>query len=122
MPRLEFPRKVRQAIKARANGHCERCKSVLKVGEGEIDHILTCALGGEPTVANGRLLCRACHKEKTADDVRSLRHGDRMRDKHSGVIRPTGKLRGAPFPKTERSAKRAAKPALPPKPLFEERT
>jgi hypothetical protein len=125
MSRLEFSRKTRKAITDRAAGKCERCQSVLKKSEGEIDHILPCALGGEPTVANGRLLCRTCHKEKTADDVRSLRHGDRMRDKHSGVIKPKGEFPSKPFPQSAKSARRAEKPSLPPKSLFkpaEERT
>jgi len=120
--RLEFSRKTRQAIAARAAGHCERCKAVLKTGEGEYDDILPCALGGEPTVANGRLICRRCHKDKTTADVRSLRHGDRMRDKHSGVVKQGGK-----FPARSKASKVASDkiPVPGPRALFkpaEERT
>ncbi len=116
MARLEFPRKVRRAIVDRANGHCEACKAALKPGEGEIDHILPDALGGAPTAANGRLICRVCHTAKTADDVRRIRKADRQRDKHTGAIRPKGNLRGPAFQKSHKSP-RIDKSALPPLPL-----
>lgn len=121
MSRLEFSRKTKAAIIARAAGKCEKCSAVLKPGEGEVDHVLPCALGGEPTIANGRLICRVCHAEKTADDIRRIRKADRSRDKATRAIRPAGKLRGAPFPKSEKAARRMPKPPLPPRPLFEER-
>ena len=88
MTRREFSRKVRAAIIARANGRCEACDAVLKPSEGEVDHILPCALGGKPEAANGRLLCRQCHAGKTATDIRQVRKADRQRDKGTGAIRP----------------------------------
>ena len=109
MARLEFSRKTKKAIIDRAAGNCEKCKAVLKPGEGEVDHILPCALGGEATVANGRLICRQCHKDKTAADVRQIRKSDRQRDKASGAIRPRGKIKSPGFAQTEKAAKRVAK-------------
>lgn len=85
MSRAEFPRKVRAAVFLRAGGCCEACGAKLKTGEGEVDHVLPCALGGEATEANARLLCRVCHTAKTADDIRSIRKADRVRDKHTGA-------------------------------------
>ena len=76
---IEFTHKVKAQIVARANGKCEKYSAILKTGEGEIDYILPCALGGEATVANGRLLCRVCHVKKTADDIRRVRKSDRQR-------------------------------------------
>ncbi|GAC1042311.1 HNH endonuclease [Rhizobium sp. No.120] len=118
--RMEFNRKTKAAIIARAAGHCEKCKAVLKSGEGEVDHILPCALGGEPTIANGRLLCRVCHAEKTADDIRRIRKSDRQRDKATRAIRPASKLRSAPFPKSDKALRRQPKPSLQPRPLYKE--
>lgn len=118
MARLEFSRKTKAAIIARANGKCEKCEAVLKAGEGEVDHILPCALGGEPTIANGRLLCRVCHKEKTATDVRAVRKSDRQRDKASGAIRPKQSFKSPGFPKAEKS--RGTKTSLPPRQLFQQ--
>lgn len=92
--RLEFSRAVRRQVEARAGGCCEnkRCGAVLKKGEGEYDHILPAALGGEATVANCMLICRQCHKDKTAADVKRIRKADRQRDKDRGTyIRSKGK-------------------------------
>lgn len=113
--RREFPRKVKAAAIARAAGRCERCKAVLKTGEAEVDHILEDALGGEPVLVNAQVLCRPCHKEKTADRVRKIRKADRARDKASGAVRPKGAIPTRPKPE-----KRAAKPSLPPRQMFKE--
>jgi 5-methylcytosine-specific restriction endonuclease McrA len=115
MPRREFPRKVKAAAIKRAAGHCERCKAVLKSGEADVDHVLEDALGGEPVLANAQVLCKPCHKEKTADRVRKIRKADRSRDKASGAIRPKQTIKSAPFPSTPKSP-RIDKSAIPPLP------
>ncbi len=112
MARMEFTRKDKAKIIARAKGKCEKCSAMLKTGEGEVDHILPCALGGEATVANGRLLCRVCHVEKTADDIRRVRKSDRQRDKSTGAVRPKSALAG------QRRPKPALTKTLPPRPMF----
>lgn len=121
MPRRDFPRKVKQAAHARAAGKCERCSAVLKPREGEVDHILEDALGGEPVLANAQVLCRPCHAEKTADRIAKIRKADRQRDKASGAIRPAGKLRGPAFPKPDKP-ERQAKAALAPKLIYAARS
>jgi 5-methylcytosine-specific restriction protein A len=118
MARLEFTRKIRAAIIARANGKCEACSAVLKPGEGDVDHILPDALQGKPTAANGRWICKPCHKIKTADDIKRIRKSDRQRDKNSGAIKPEGRLKSPAFPKSAKDA-RATKPPLPPRQLFQ---
>lgn len=105
MARLEFSRKVRKAIIDRAKGKCEACDAPLKPGEGEVDHILPDALGGKPEAANGRLICRVCHKAKTAADIGRIRKADRQRDKATGAVRPAGKIRSPGFAKKERPKK-----------------
>lgn len=99
--RKEFPRKVKAVAIARAAGHCEKCKAVLKPGEAEVDHILEDALGGEPILANAQVLCGVCHKEKTAERVAMIRKADRQRDRHSGAIKPSGKFQKHPKPPRE---------------------
>jgi len=113
MARREFSRKTKREALERANGHCEKCKAALKVGEGEVDHILPDVLGGEPVLANAQVLCRVCHAEKTADDVRRARKADRQRDKHSGAMRNRPKLVGPTFPKASKHPS-IDKSALPP--------
>ncbi len=110
--RIEFTRKVKAQIITRANGKCEKCSAMLKTGEGEVDHILPCALGGEAIVANGRLLCRVCHVEKTAGDIKAIRKSDRQRDKASGAVRPKSALAGQKRPKP------ALTKTLPPRAMF----
>lgn len=111
--RRDFPRKIKAAALARANGHCEKCSAALKPREGEVDHILPDILGGEPVLANAQVLCRACHAAKSADDLRRTRKADRARDKATGAIRPKSKI--AQRPKQPRLE---GKSPLPPKPLF----
>ena len=116
--RREFPRKVKAAAIARAAGRCEKCAAALKPREGEVDHILEDALGGEPVLANAQVLCRPCHAEKTADRIVKIRKADRARDKASGAIRPAGKLRGPAFPSPPKP-ERVGKAPLAPRNLFE---
>lgn len=112
MSRLEFSRATRRIIIERAAGHCEACRAVLKVCEGEIDHILPDALGGKPEAANGRLLCRVCHVAKSGDDVCRIRKADRSRDKQTGAfLAPKIKLRSAPFPKRPKRVPKQMPPA-----------
>lgn len=119
MSRLEFSRKTKAAIILRAAGKCEACSAVLKTGEGEVDHILPCQLGGEPTIANGRLICRPCHVEKTANDIRAIRKSDRQRDKATGAIKPAGDIKSRGFAQSDKAAKRVQRPSLPPRQLFQ---
>lgn len=118
MARLEFSRKVKAAIITRAQGKCEKCSAVLKKGEGEVDHILPCALGGKPEISNGWLLCRVCHAEKTAADVRRTRKADRQRDKATGAYRAKQSIKSRGFPKQPKPEKL---PMPEPRPMFERR-
>ena len=115
MARAEFSRKVRAQIIARADGKCEACGGVLKPGEGDVDHVLPDALGGKPEAANGRLICKVCHKAKTATDVGRIRKADRMRDRHSGAIKPKRTIAAPPRPERE-----TKKQALAPRQLYRE--
>jgi 5-methylcytosine-specific restriction endonuclease McrA len=83
--RFEFSRKQRLEIWTRADGHCEGCRMKLKAGEGEYDHRVAQGYGGENTVENGQLLCRACHGRKTGTDKGITEKVKRIRDKHTGV-------------------------------------
>jgi 5-methylcytosine-specific restriction endonuclease McrA len=102
MARREFSRKIKAAALARAAGKCEKCSAALKPREGEVDHILPDILGGEPVLANAQVLCRQCHAEKSADDLRRTRKADRARDKATGAIRPKQTIKSPGFPKPER--------------------
>lgn len=116
--RAEFSRKTKAAVILRAAGKCEKCSAALKAGEGDVDHILPCALGGEPTIANGRLICRVCHAEKTANDIRQIRKSDRQRDKATGAVRSKQSIKSPSFPSTEKAESRSSKAMPPRRPMF----
>lgn len=91
MNRREFSRKVRVAAFERAQGRCERCTAKLAPGNIEYDHRLADWLGGEPTLENCAVLCRACHRGvggKTASDAATIAKAKRVASKHSGAYRP----------------------------------
>ena len=88
MARKEFSRSVKVAVVKRAmrNGeiYCEECNCLAK-GKFEIDHIRADGLLGEPTIENAKLLCRACHVEKTASDVAAIAQAKRREAKALGI-------------------------------------
>lgn len=86
MHRVEFTKKQRAEIWSRAAGRCEKCGAKLKVGEGEYDHVIPCALGGDATVNNAQLLCRVCHSGKThKHDRPRISKAERQRAKFLGT-------------------------------------
>lgn len=99
--RVEFTRKTRAEAFARCGGKCEGCGARLKAGEGEYDHRIPCAHGGEATLENCQVLCRGCHKAKTARNKAETERAKRRADKHSGAWKPSSRpipgSRNTPF-------------------------
>lgn len=84
--RKEFKAKVKVAAYERSKGFCENCNSRLQVGRIHYDHILPCALGGEPTFENCAVLCAHCHGIKTTgEDVPRIAKTRRQRAAHLGA-------------------------------------
>jgi 5-methylcytosine-specific restriction protein A len=126
MPRpSEFSKKVRSLAFARCSGNCEGCGAVLKVREGEYDHVIPLALGGESTLENCQVLCRPCHRDpgaKTAEDVKRIARAKRTAAKHFGFEPEKQKIPSRPAAPKQRADKL---PMPGPKSLFkpaEERT
>ena len=95
MARREFSRKVKSKAWERCGGRCEKCTAKLFPGKFAYDHDLPDQMGGEPTLENCRVLCDACHGEKTfTRDIPTIRKSDRQRDKYRAA---TGPKRGG-FP------------------------
>lgn len=84
MARREFSSKVRIEAFARAGGKCEGCGVVIRPGNGpHYDHRVPDAVGGEPTLENCQVLCKACHSVKTStDDVPAIAKTKRIRNRH----------------------------------------
>lgn len=55
----------------RARGRCELCGATLVAGEWDCDHLVALSRGGTNAIENLRVLCRPCHKAKTAADRRN---------------------------------------------------
>lgn len=88
--RREFSAKVKADAFTRAAGRCEGCTARLFVGKFAYDHVIPDAMGGEPTLENCKVLCLACHGEKTAGvDVPAIAKVKRIRQRHLGIKRPS---------------------------------
>lgn len=131
MPRKEFSRATKRAALERSNHKCEasgthygfepgqRCNCNLSLGV-QFDHVLPCELGGDNSLSNCLAICVQCHKHKTRNDIRQIRKSDRQRDRHTGVVRPSGKIKSPGFPAAAHSIKRQPKPPLSPRQLYQE--
>lgn len=103
MARAEFTRSVRVAAFTRSNGQCESCTAKLFPGNIEYDHDVPDTFGGEATLENCRVLCRACHRVKTSKlDQPRIAKSNRQRDKASGAKTATSN----PIPGSKRSGLR----------------
>lgn len=86
MNRREFPPKVKVAAFERAGSFCEGCTGRLYPGKFDYDHIQPAAFGGEPTLENCKVLCVACHSEKTGtQDIPAIAKSNRVRRRHVGI-------------------------------------
>lgn len=100
MARKEFSKKVKRDAFLRANGKCEGpdCGAKLTASKFAYDHIDPDGLTGEPTLENCQVLCSACHKIKTASDVKNIAQAKRREDAARG-IRNAPQIKSAPFAK-----------------------
>ena len=97
-PRREFPVEVMRQAWARCKGFCEGCTAPLSAGKIDYDHVVPNALGGEPTLGNCAVLCRTCHKLKTASqDVPNISQAKSRNEKHFGMRNPKRGSFGSPY-------------------------
>lgn len=111
MSRREFSTKTKRDAFLRAAGKCEGCEAKLSAGKFHYDHDIADGLGGEPELWNCKVLCHACHGEKTAKhDVPLIAKVKRIQDREKGIRKPST-LRGAGFRKAsaQNSASRPLK-------------
>lgn len=107
------PPRVRQRIFDRDNGTCHLCKLPIKVGETwHLDHIKALINGGENRESNLAPAHAHCHMAKTREDVAEKKKVNRVRQKHTGAVRPKQSIQGRGFAKSEKP-KRISKDALP---------
>lgn len=87
--RREFSKPVKREALKRAGGKCEGCGALFGI-KFHFDHDIADGLGGEPTLDNCKVLCHACHDEKTRKhDVPLIAKTKRIQDKHNGIKKPS---------------------------------
>ncbi len=65
MKRREFSTWVKSQAALRSGGNCESCTRKMLAGDWHYDHRIPDAMGGEPSLDNCQVLCKACHSVKT---------------------------------------------------------
>ena len=87
MRRPSFSTSFRLSLFLEGNGSCASCNTKIAAGQAwDIDHILPIALGGTNEANNLQLLCRACHRSKTAQsDIPRIAKTKRLKAKHLGA-------------------------------------
>jgi 5-methylcytosine-specific restriction protein A len=102
--RREFSARIKVAAYERSQGRCEGCALPLQTGRFHYDHIIPDGLGGEPTLENCAVICRACHDDKThRADVPRIAKMKRQKSAHLGAkttARPLPAGRSSPWKKT----------------------
>lgn len=112
------PKRVRDRIRDR-HPTCYICGRDFSDGKKvALDHVKALVNGGENRESNLRPVHVACHAKKTAADVAEKAKVAAQRQKHRRIVDPP-KMRGALFPTTSKAAKRAPKPSLPPRQIYE---
>lgn len=101
-PDEQPPPRVRLRVFERYKGVCYRSKVKIQVGDAwQCDHVLSLTLGGENRESNLAPILTEAHKAKTREDVAMKSKAYRVRAKHLGVKRKSGrKLQGPGFDKT----------------------
>lgn len=109
--RSEFSRKTKVEAFAKCGGFCEKCSVRLMPGKFHYDHEIPDALGGKNVLDNCKVVCTACHGEKTAnEDVPRIAKAKRQEAAHIGA-----KMRGQSFnkPTPQRRASKALTKVIP---------
>jgi 5-methylcytosine-specific restriction enzyme A len=94
--RKEFSTRTKALAFQRSNGRCEACGMRLQPGPGwfECDHVNPDGLTGSNDLANCRVLCRICHREKTRGDVGAIAKAKRREARHIGAHKSRNPLPG----------------------------
>lgn len=108
MARREFSKATQRAAWTRCEGQCEhregtgidewRCPKMLVAGDIFYDHIIPDGLGGDNSLGNCQVLCRAHHDPKTHKvDVPRIAKMKRQQDKARGITGPKRPWPSRPF-------------------------
>jgi 5-methylcytosine-specific restriction enzyme A len=66
--RIKFTKEFKEMVLEKSKKKCAGCECCLEVKKYEIDHIKPLASGGTNEIDNLQALCKACHRDKTANE------------------------------------------------------
>jgi 5-methylcytosine-specific restriction enzyme A len=94
--RKEFSTRTKALAFQRSNGRCEndKCAARLSYGKFHYDHTNPDGLTGSNDLANCRVLCTACHREKTRNDVGNIAKAKRREARKIGAHKSRNPLPG----------------------------
>lgn len=91
-PDSAIPPRVRLRVFERYGGKCYLSGRKIRPGEPwEIEHVIALCNGGEHRESNMAPALKGPHREKTARDVAEKAKVDRVRKKHLGITKPSGR-------------------------------
>jgi 5-methylcytosine-specific restriction endonuclease McrA len=95
MKRRHLTKSDKAAILAKSEGRCACCGGEFtKDDPVEFDHIIALELGGEDTNENTRAIHeKACHRPKTALDIKAIAKGKRQRKKFGATPAPVTRFK-----------------------------
>lgn len=95
MGRRNFSKDTQRQALARAAGRCEadlpsgeRCPCALQPGRYVFDHVIPDRIGGEATLVNCQVICKACDQAKYPRDRITIDRTRRIEDRHAGITDP----------------------------------
>ena len=95
MSRQEFSAKTKLAAWSRSAGACESCGNKI-ITVPEYDHATPCYFGGDNSLDNCRVLCRACHAAKSSGkEIQEISKSRRIRKAHAGIAKKKRKIPGS---------------------------
>ena len=92
-------RKMRSKLFEAKNGICHLCGGEVQEGQAwDVSHPIPLSIGGPDDESNWDVAHRKCHRVHTATkDAPTIAKMKRVRDKHTGAMRPKGNIRNAGF-------------------------
>jgi 5-methylcytosine-specific restriction enzyme A len=92
--RKEFTTRTKALAFQRANGRCEECGLRLIPGKIAYDHKTPDGLTGANDLSNCSVICLACHKHKTREDIGRIAKAKRQHTRHIGAAKSRNPLPG----------------------------
>ena len=71
--RKPIPRKVREEVYAKYDGHCAYCGCELKYEDMQVDHMIPLWIGGADEMSNYMPACRQCNHYKRGNSLEGFR-------------------------------------------------